>query len=287
MLRAALIRFAVLLAVLPAAMSAALPAAAQDAAPEMERIAPLYDALGLPEIMAVMRAEGVEYGHDLAVDLFPGDASGAGWDDTVSEIYRLDRLETIMRRELAQRLADADIGPMLDFMTSERGRRIVALEISARRALLDDDVEAASRTALAAMRADGDPLLGLIRDFAAVNELIENNVVGAMNSNFAFYLGLSEGGAFGRSFAEEEMLADVWSQEDAIRAETEDWLFSYLALAYGPLDAGDIRAYTAFSQTKAGARLNQAVFDAFDAMFIEISRTLGLAAARLMSSQDL
>lgn len=260
----------------------ALPLAAQD----MSRIGPLYEALALDEVVAIMREEGLDYGHQLADDLFPG-ATGSGWTTTVSEIYREARLHDIVRRELAARLEDADIDAMMAFFDTETGRRIIGLEISARRALLDSDVEAANNAALADMIARDDPLLGLIREFTGINELVENNVVGAMNSNFAFYVGLSEGGAFGGDFAEDEMLADVWSQEAQIRMETEQWLYSYLAMAYGPLPAGDLRAYIAFSETPPGQALNQAIFGAFDVMFVEVSRALGHAAARVMSSQDL
>ena len=78
---------------------------------------------------------------------------------------------------------------MIAFFEGPLGRRVVELELSARRALLDEDVEAASRTALEARRADDDPLLDRLEAFISVNDLIESNVVGALNSNIAFYRG--------------------------------------------------------------------------------------------------
>ena len=81
--------------------------------------------------------------------------------------------------------------------------------------------------------AERDPRLDLLDRFAEANDLIEENVSGALNSNLAFYRGMSEGGAFtGAEMTEEEMLSEVWSQEDDIRAETAGWLYPFLMLAY-------------------------------------------------------
>ena len=43
----------------------------------------------------------------------------------------------------------------------------------------------------------------------------------------------------------------------------------------------------AFSESDPGRALNRALFAAFDARFVEISRALGLAAARYMTTSEL
>ena len=116
---------------------------------------------------------------------------------------------------------------------------------------------------------------------------MENNVVGAMNSNYAFYAGLADGGAFPEDLTEEEILTDVWSQEEMIREDTSEWLYSYLSLAYRPLTEEDLAAYVAFSETEAGGALNRALFASFDEMFVAQSLALGLSAARFMAAQEL
>ncbi len=258
------------------------PVAAQDA----ERAGPLYRALGLPEIVAIMREEGIDYGLELEADLFPGQG-GARWAAMVEQIYDLGRMEATVLGRLDAGLSEQDLAPMEDFFLSERGRRIVRLEVTARRALLDESVDEASRAALEDLVQAGDPRLDLIRDFAEANALVENNVVGALNSNYAFYTGLAEGGAFPGDMTEEQILTDVWSQEQAIRDDTEEWLYSYLVMAYRPLSDDDIEAYTAFSSTEAGAVLNRALFDAFDEMFGALSLALGRAAAGFLAGEEL
>jgi hypothetical protein len=99
---------------------------------------------------------------------------------------------------------------------------------------------------------------------------------------------MSDGGAFDDAqMTEAEMLADVWSQEPDIRAETEGWLYPFLALAYEPLSDADIEAYLAFSESQAGQAMNAALFAAFDKVFSDISRDLGRAVAEMLSGRDI
>jgi hypothetical protein len=88
--------------------------------------------------------------------------------------------------------------------------------------------------------------------------------MGAMNANYAFYMGLVEGDAFEEDLTEAGDPADVWSQEAEIRADTEEWVYSYLTLAYAPLSDEDIDAYIALSRTAEGRALNRALFGTFD-----------------------
>lgn len=246
----------------------------------------LIEALALDDILGVMRQEGLDYGENLRAEMFPGRGGGA-WTATVARIYDGARTRQIMRDSLAEELAGTDLAPLIGFFTSETGQRVVSLEVTARRALLDDATAEASREALAEMRARDDPRLELLNRFVRVNDLLEFNVVGALNANYAFYLGLVDGGAFPFDVTEDQILADVWSQEAEIRLETEQWLYAYLAMAYDPLSDGELEAYIAVSESPEGQALNRALFEAFDVLFRRISRELGLAAARLVSGEDI
>lgn len=282
-------------AVVPAgAQEAAAPAtkegaAAQPAAQDAS-IDALFDALGLPRVLETMRAEGLAYGADLKTDLFPGQ-SAAGWETTVSDIHDVAVMDKVVRDELAARLAGEEIEPLLAFFTSELGTRIVDLEIEAREALALDGAEEAARTRYAQMREEGttraDALAGLIE----AGDLVEWNVMGAMNANYAFYSGLLDGqvesGAGGPDVSEEQILSDVWSQEEEIRLDTEQWVGAFLALAYEPLNDAEIAQYEDFSRTDPAQALNRALFGAFDVMYSQISRALGFAAATFMRGQDI
>ncbi len=255
---------------------------------ESADIAALEDALKLPDVFAVMSEEGHAYGAQLEADMFPG-AGGASWAAAVGQIYAVDRIlpqfSAAFEAELIR--SGADITPMVDFFTSELGKKVTTLEISARRALLDVAVEDASRLKYEEMLAEGDPKVALVEEFVSVNGLVEANVSGAMNANYAFYQGLGDAGALTPDMGEDAIIGEIWSQEEAIRDETDIWIHSYLAMAYAPLSDDEMRAYIDFSQGEAGRELNAALFAGFDAVFVDVSRKLGRAAGGILAGREL
>ena len=259
---------------------------AQAQAADAEKTAQLFDALGLPEMIAIMREEGLAYGEEIATDLL-STTTNAKWEKTVSDIYDVDRMRGGASAALDAALAGSDVDAMLDFFTSDLGQEIITLETSARRALLDDAVDEAAKQAAGDALEAGTPRAQHIGEFVAVNGLIDTNVVGAMNANFAFYMGLQDGGAFEAELTEEQILADVNDQEPQIRQNTTEWVYGFLMMAYGPLSDDELQAYIDFSKSGPGQDLNTAMFDAFDQMFVTISRQLGRASAQYMAGQDI
>ncbi len=251
-------------------------------------VAALSEALMMDDVFEVMVTEGLAYGGTLEEEMFPG-AGGADWVRVVTAIYDLAAMRARFDERLAKELEGeaAATAAAQAFFGSAQGQRILKLEIEARRALADEAAKEAAEVAVEDMIAEQDPRMEALREFAEANELVEMNVTAALNANLAFYQGLAVGGAFGGEMTEEQMLSDVWSQEADVRAETETWLFSYLALAYAPLSDEDLEAYQAFSETPDGKRVNHALFAAFDAVFAPISRDLGVAAARQMQGEDI
>jgi hypothetical protein len=252
------------------------------------RIAALTDTMRMGDIIEVMRQEGLDYGITLSAEMFPG-KGGAQWDAMVSLIYNTDTMRKRFEAGLLTALqgAEDDLGAIEAFFGSEQGQTILKLEIEARRALLDQEVEDAAKLSWEDLRAEGGARVEKLTRFAEVNDLIESNVMGALNSNLAFYRGLAESGAFPQDMTEDQMLSDVWSQEADVRAETTDWLFPFLALAYQPLSDDTLDAYVAFSESPAGQRMNAALFAAFDGVFTQISYDLGRAAAKQMLGEDI
>lgn len=246
----------------------------------------LFDTVGLPEMIEIMREEGLTYGAEIGEGIFNGSPS-PDWNDAVSGIYDADRMQSSVLDELVVQLEGDDVEAIQEFFGSELGQRIVSLEIAARRALLDDTVEAASKEVAALAMADETPRYELVTDFIDANDLIETNVAGAMNSNFAFYLGLMQGGALGEDLSEAQILENLWGQEPEIRQNTVEWVYSFLMLAYQPLSDDELRAYTAFSMTDAGKDMNAAMFASFDGIFEDISRALAFASTQATLTEEL
>lgn len=248
--------------------------------------AALFDALGLPEIITIMQQEGIDYGAEIAADLFPQTGTSR-WDEAVAEVYDMDRMQDGVKADFVAALDGQDVAPMLLFFTTEPGKSLVGREVSARRAMLDAAVDEASMEAADIAKADNTADFQRVRSFIDANDLVESNVAGAMNANVAFYMGLMAGGALDGTLTEDQILMDVWDQEDDVRTSTTDWLTRFLLLAFGPAEDADIEAYIAFSQTTAGRTLNTVLFTAFDRTFDGISYDLGYEAGRMIATQEL
>lgn len=244
----------------------------------------LLNALGVPQIVEIMREEGVEYGETLAVDMVPGGGT-EGWTSTVDRIYDTERMLATVQEVFTDEFGDADVQTLLEFFTSETGQQIVSLELSARDAMREKEIEDAARAAFNDLDGTASEALSTISAFVNTNDLIEANLVGALNANYMFYLGLVDGGALRMS--ESEILTEVWSSEEETRADTREWVYAFLLMVYRPLADGVVEDYTELSATDAGRALNRALFAGFNKMYDDISYALGMATAREMQVQEL
>lgn len=259
----------VVLLVLPMRVSAA----------EIDR---LFAAMQLDRLIDVMRDEGLAYGDSLARDMLQGD-EGPGWRALVERIYDTGKMRTVVRAHFTDAFGDADPAPLVAFFESEAGRALVEAEIETRRAFMSPGIEEAAR----ALWREADKSTNrqrLIADYVDINDLIEYNVAGTMNANYLFFAGLVEGGAI--DMTEDDILADVWGQEAETRADTREWLFSYLTMAYDDLPVETLAAYVALSRSDAGRALNRALFAGFDSMYGDLSLSMGLAVASRMASGE-
>ncbi|MGP6086179.1 DUF2059 domain-containing protein [Antarctobacter jejuensis] len=249
-----------------------------------EPVDDLLEALQIEEMLEIMRVEGMAYGEELAEDLIPGGHSPR-WEGLLAQIYDPEKMHTVMRGSFAEIIAESDPAPLIAFFSSDLGKKVIQLELSARRAMIDDAVEEAARQTYRDLKGTDDARFKQIDRFIEVNDLLEANVTGALNASFRFYSGLVEGGGLGMS--EAEILQDVWSQEQETRDDTQEWIYGFLLLAYEPLTDEELDAYIALSETSQGRALNRALFAGFNDMYDEVSFALGLAAAQMMQQQEL
>ena len=249
-------------------------------------LADLSEALQIPRVVEVMRAEGLQQGERIASDLMPG-RDTAGWQLRLERIYDAPAMEDRLADALGDALDDEAEAEVVAFFEGDLGARIIDLELEARVALMDEDVEDAAIAAWDEIASDDPERAALIDEFIAVNGLIEENVQGGLNSNLGFMMGMNEGGAFDPPLDEGTMLSDIWAQEAEIREETTDWLRGYLGLAYAPLTEDELQTYVDFSASDTGQDFNRALFEAFDAMYDGVVYELGKTAAIMMMGEDI
>ena len=246
----------------------------------------IFDALRQSEIIEVMREEGIASGRDGAGRMFAPSALSK-WGQALEAVYDTEVMTARALAAFSDSLAGADREAVLAFFTTDPGRTLVALEVSGRRALLDQDVTDSALEQGRAVIDQGGARAELITQFMQENDLVERNVAGNLNSMLAFYVGLQGGGGLPDEVSLEVILEDLISQEANLRAETSNWMFAYLYLSYNPVSDEDLAAYIAFSKTRAGQRLNRALFDAYEELFNDISHVLGREAARIMVQSEL
>lgn len=244
----------------------------------------------LPELFDIMAEEGRDATlNDPAV---PHTGTGrAGWEMEVARIYDPDRMHDAFATALDDGL-DPDVrAEALAFAQSDLGRRVLQLEVSARRALLTQEIDDTAQADLE--RARSAPVdsaqgraLELVRDRIAANDLIDLNVSLGLNTSLAYYTGMAEAGWMA-GMAGADMLALVWAQEDAIRSDVTDWAEAYFLFAYQPLTSEEMAAYLEHARSPAGHAFNRAMFRAFDTVFVDISRRVGAAMARRMMQDTL
>ena len=258
------------------------PAAAQD-------IATLYL---FDDLFAIMADEGIASAGDAdATPLAPEDLGQ--WRAELARIYDSSRMSADFTAALDNQLAQRpDIrADAIAFAQSELGARVLQLEVTARKALLDDEIDEMARLVLAEARdaAPGSDMakrLALVRERVAVNDLVELNVSLGLNTTYAYYDGmLSQAEVPG--LGAQDVLSLVWSQEEDIRTDVTDWIESYFLMAYQPLTTEELETYIDFSASAGGDGFNRMMFQAFDAVFVDISRQVGAAMGRALSGETL
>ena len=244
----------------------------------------LLEALRVGDTVDIMRQEGLAYAESLAQDMMP-EADPSGWQATVERIYDTGKMRRLVEERMARGLEGVDLAPLNAFFTSELGAEVIELELSAREAFLDPEVEDAAKEQYEKLAREGALIVDQIDTLVADSDLIEHNVMGILNSNLMLYRGLADGGAYDMS--EEDMLLDVWSQEDGVREDSTAWIGAYLLTAYQPLEDDEVQEYIDLWRSDEGQALNTALFATFDRMYEELSYLVGQAVAQHMRSQEL
>ncbi|GFE48327.1 hypothetical protein So717_00800 [Roseobacter cerasinus] len=239
------------------------------------RVTVLMDALRLPQLIETLREEGLADAQELNADMLGGQG-GAFWDQQIARLYDPVAIREAFFTALDGGLDDAALERALAFFDSERGQRVTEFEIAARRAMMDPDIEEAAAAAFAALPAD-DAQVAQVVDFITTNDLLELNVALTMSTSYQFSRGLADGDLL--EMSDEQILAQVWASEDALRADAETWLNGYVLLSQQPLGTDDIDAYLAFAKSPAGRALNAALFAGYEATFTSIAYGLGRAVA--------
>lgn len=264
-----------LLCLLSVLLAGAWPAFASEKAEQ------LAEAMRLDQVAQILAEEGDIYRREVDETLLDN-AGGDFFQAQVQDIYDPTWMRNQMRDAFAAQMSDAQMDQAIVFYKSDLGQTVVSLENSARRAFLTPEIEEMARATYKDALPDS-MLFELVTEFIGVNDLVEQNVQGTLSAQYNFFKGMT----LGQPGDDAELLAQLLAEQDAKTEDTTEWLYSFLLMAYAPLDEAEMREYIAFSRTKTGQALNTALFDGFDQMFNTISFQLGEAVAQVLNGSDL
>lgn len=243
-----------------------------------------YVALDMDTVFEVLREEGVAAGQDVPED--GGVTPSPAWTARLERIYGSENAKKLFGEGMRSIKDIEGSEAALAFFEGELGARIVQIEIDARRALSADGGEDAATLTVAQLRKDDPALYLMYQEFIKVNDLVESNVAGALNSNLAFYRGMATNEQYAEGITESFMLNSVWEQEPDIRKEMQEWTMNFSSMAYSTLSKAELQRYIDISKTPAGQRLNSVLFAGFDQMFEAQSFELGRATAEFLIGED-
>ncbi|MCZ0961148.1 hypothetical protein [Paracoccus benzoatiresistens] len=268
------------------------PAVAQPGAPlaqHQQAADAVWDVMQLESLTPILQAEALAEGEEMAATMFPRGGTGR-WLDQVRAIHDPARVRALFLAGMAGAMPGADPAEVrggLDFYRGSFGQRMLALESSAREAMLDSDVEAAARDAYARAEGQGEKRAAQIARLVEAADLIEPNVAGGLNASIAFSRGFEAGGGFPMPMGDDQIIRDAWAQEPQIRSDTRDWIGAYLFLAYSSLTDAELETYIAYAGSAEGQALSRLMFAGFDAVFTQTSHDMGLAAAAEIRGRQL
>ncbi|MEP3346189.1 MAG: DUF2059 domain-containing protein [Litoreibacter sp.] len=269
---------------LSAGFTALMISASAVAAQSATLIDRYFTALDMDTVFKVLQDEGVAAGQDLSSP--DGVPPSPAWTARLKRIYSPETAKIAFLEGMEKIKGIEESEAAIAFFESELGARIVQIELDAREALNSDAGEEAAQANIEILRAEDPALYLMFQEFIQVNDLVESNVAGALNSNLAFYRGMASNESYTEGLTESFMLSTVWEQEPEIRQEMEDWTINFSSVAYSALSKAELQRYIDISKTPAGQRLNAVLFSGFDQMFEEQSYELGRATAEFMVGED-
>ncbi len=243
----------------------------------------LMRAMHVQDTMDIIAQEGRNQAQDFSKTLFES-TGGAFFNSQVAELYDPSWMRGQIAQSVSVGMSDTQIEQAAIFFESQLGQTIVSLENSARQAMTDDAVYEMAQQSYAQAETDSN-FYRLVDEYVQINNLIELNVRSSFNAEYAFIRGLTTGQEGATD--DDALLAKLLSKGEKTEEETTEWIYSYLLLAYKPLNEAQMRENIAFSRTEAGRALNKSLFEAYDQMMVEITFNLGEAVARAMRASDL
>jgi hypothetical protein len=205
-----------------------------------------------------------------------GDEQLAKLRDAASAAYGADRLRKAMRSELASALSKSDAEEALQFLSTDLGKRVTALEEAAARPADSDHIEAIATQAAAALPSSRKELIERMvkatRFVEVAAGIVINQQIGVMRG-YAFYAGRPD------SSTRDDVKAQMNAYREQMIGALGPRLSAQAAVIYGPLSDQDLAQYVSFLESPMGQTISNVTSAAIDkvlaAAAFELGRRIG------------
>ena len=247
-------------------------------------ISDLYDALHMDRINEIIRLEGIQDAEGTGEAYLPPNSVDR-FVAQAKSVYQLEAMERDFKRLLTQNLSIPDANKILLFYQKPLGKVASELEVSARIAISDAHIEEMAKIKLKEAVKSKNKRLDEIESVIKTLELVEQNLIGAYDAQFAFMYELSKLGVI--ELSKQEMIDLITNDEEKLKSEILEWLMAFSHMAYAPMNDKEFSDYSDFSKSELGIALNKALFSVYNEMAKDQSQRLASILGEFMKSEDL
>lgn len=168
---------------------------------------------------------------------------GAEWDRVCNEVFAAGLMRTMALDILEQTLTDALLRHAAGFYASDLGRRLVAAENLSHMVEDDDAKQAEGTRIVAALVADGDPRLELLKRMNRAIDASGTSLHALQQIQMRFLLAASAAGVVDLQMDTEELQAMFKAQEGELRRLLQASALAGAAYTYRDFSQADLTAY--------------------------------------------
>jgi hypothetical protein len=203
--------------------------------------------------------------------------------DAASGAYGADRLRKAMRAELVLTLPTSDAEQALQFLVTDLGKRVTALEEAAASPADSSHIEAIAAEAAATVTPSRKDLIQRMVKATRLVELaasiVINQQLGVMRG-YAFYAGSD-------SSTTDDVKAQMDLYRDQMIGALEPRLTAQAAVIYGPLSEQELTRYVVFLESPAGLKISNVTSAAFEKVLAAAAFELGRRIGDAVKPADL
>lgn len=212
---------------------------------------------------------------------------GVAWDLAAKQIFPSDDMFQDITGEIDGSLEAEEIDEMVQFFETGLGKKVTDMEVAAQTGEASLRLEVEGAQILAEMIENDVDRLERYTSMVEALGVVESQVATAMNINFAIMSGMAASGKLPYEMSEEEILGNIASQQDLMRADIQNSVYVTFAFTYQGLSDAELDEYIAFLTSDNGRALYGSINRATETVLNVRAHAFGARLMELQGVQEL